>query len=217
MQANRESLGTPRPKRATKTRAAEPRNLPHEHHSHLAPPTRACAETQNLGSISAMAFTNNKRVHIREEHGVSRTLRSKPLRHHHQPPLGPPSRRACSDSQEIDGISAMVCTPKTGIMVYSDSGATTSTFGVKARPLFLVPGTLTAETGKFCQTAAGKVPLTHTGAASACLAQNDGTRIFITSPDSTFSINMPSSIALWSEACLVKSGFSIYRGPEGCG
>jgi hypothetical protein len=60
-------------------------------------------------------------------------------------------------------------------------------FGKKARALFLVPGTLKAETGKYCQTAAGKAALTRTGTAAACLTQNDGTHIHITSPDSTFS------------------------------
>jgi hypothetical protein len=70
MQTNREGLGTPRPTRAAKTRAAERRKLPHEHHPYLAPPARACSEPPNLGSISTMAFTNKTRVNTRKEPDV---------------------------------------------------------------------------------------------------------------------------------------------------
>jgi hypothetical protein len=114
-------------------------------------------------------------------------------------------------------LTALACRPAEDIMVFSDSGASTSTFGVQARHHFLVPGTLKKERGKFCHTAGGRVRLTHTGTAAACLVRNDDTRVYIIETNATFSDNMTDGIALWSETCLVKMGFSIYREPGiGC-
>jgi hypothetical protein len=69
---------------------------------------------------------------------------------------------------------ALVTAKQQNPEVISDSGATQPTFGVRARAHFLVPGTLVEAANSTILTAGGRVPLTHTGTAAACLTQNDG-------------------------------------------
>jgi hypothetical protein len=100
--------------------------------------------------------------------------------------------------------------------VISDSGATQPTFGVTARAHFLVPGILVEAANSTILTAGGRVPLTHTGTAAACMAHNDGTKVYISTEKPTFTNHMTENMALWAERSLVEMGFAIFRDKSGC-
>jgi hypothetical protein len=65
-------------------------------------------------------------------------------------------------------------------------------------------------------TAGGWVPLTHTGTAAACLTQNNGTHIYISTEKSTFTNHMTDDIALGAEHSLADMGFAIFRDKSIC-
>jgi hypothetical protein len=115
--------------------AAEPRKLPHDHHPHLASPTRACSEFSNHGSISAMECMNKTDVMVAKREGPghpgpartanTRAAEPRKLLHDHHPHLAPPAR-ACSEFSNHGSISAMACMNKTGVMMDTRDGPRTS-------------------------------------------------------------------------------------------